>query len=274
MRFLMSTDILADLRKSLWRRSTHLRADEFIIRGVWDFMMLSQPNSADRIFTESGCLVATSGLGFSFRTSSQSVPIPDSFIGRDGRRVVAGDRAMQVATLDACYAVFPQNPIREHILEGDTTSKSIQRARIVCNEVELIADRLAIRKPSVLMIGVVGKITEQLWDCGMTPVLSDIDPRIVGTMVAGAEVHHGRLNPRLIPECDIVLATGMSITTGTINEILEVTRRFAKPLVMFAQTGSNFAEEYLALGIDSVLSEAFPWYNMPGRSIIRIFRRG
>lgn len=270
----MATDILADLRKSLWRRSAHVRADEFIIRGVWEFMMHSQPNLAERIFTESGCLVATSGLGASYRASSQSVPIPDSLIGQDGRRVVAGDRAMQVATLDACYAVFPQNPIREHILEGDTTSKSIQRARIVCNEVELIADRLAIREPSVLVIGVVGTIAEQLWDCGMTPVLSDVDPRIVGTMVAGTEVHHGGLNRRLIRGCDIVLATGMSITTGTLNEILEVKRRFAKPLVMFAQTGSNFAEEYLALGIDSVLGERYPWYNLPGQSVIRVFRRG
>jgi hypothetical protein len=235
--------------------------------------MRSQPNSNERTFTESGCLVATSGLGASFRAGSQSVPIPDSLTGQDGCQVVADDRALQVAILDACYAVLPQSPTEDHVLNGDTVSKSIKRARIVRNEVELIADHLAISKSSVLMIGVVHTIAEQLCDAGMKTVLSDLDPRIVGSMVAGAKVYHGSMNVHLIRECDIVLATGMIITTETFDEILAVARQYAKPLVMFAQTGSNFAEEYLALGIDSVVAERYPWYCLPGQSVIRVFRR-
>ncbi|HUW12898.1 MAG TPA: DUF364 domain-containing protein [Anaerolineae bacterium] len=267
------TDILAYLRVSLLRRSACALDDEFVIRGVWDFTMRSQPNSTERTFAESGCVVATYGLGASFRAGSQSVRIPDSLMARDGRQVVVGDRALQVAILDACYAVLPQNPNEEHILEGDTVSKSSQRAGIVCDEVKLIATSLAIGKPSVLMIGVVHTIAEELRKESMTPVLSDLDPRIVGSTVAAAEVHHGGLNRCLIRACDIVLATGMTITTATIDEIVAAAAEYAKPLVVFAQTGSNFADEYLALGIDTVVAERYPWYSLPGQSVIKVFRR-
>jgi hypothetical protein len=250
-----------------------MRADEFAIRGIWNFTMQSQPNSNERIFTESGCLVATSGLGASFRPASQLIPIPDSLTGQDGRQVVADDRAMQVAILDACYAVLHQNPTDEHILDGDTVGKSIQRAQIVCAEVELIADRLAIHKPTILMIGIVQTIVKQLQGSGMMTVLSDLDPQCIGNIIAGAEVHDGKLNQQLIRDCDIILATGMTIATATLDEIVATAKQYSKPLVMFAQTGSNFAKEYVALGIESVLAEHYPWYSVPGRSVIGVFRR-
>jgi hypothetical protein len=266
-------DILLHLKEILLKKTTDMQADEFVIRGIWNFTMQSQPNQAERIFTESGCLVATSGLGASFRPASQSVPIPDSLTGQDGRQVVADDRGLQVAILDACYAVIPQTPIETYVIEGDTVRKSTQRARIVCKEVELIANRLAISKPTVLMIGIVHTIIEQLQESGMITILSDLDQRLIGHGMAGAEIHDGRLNPLLIPDCDIILATGMTITTETLGTIVGSARKFNKPLVIYAQTGSNFAEEYIKLGIDSVLAEQYPWYCIPGQSTIKVFRR-
>jgi hypothetical protein len=251
-----------------------MQSDEFTIRGIWNFTMQCQPNSNERIFTESGCLVATSRLGASFRVGSQLAPIPASLIASDGRQVEeVDDRAMQVAILDACYSVLPHKaPIAEHILDGDTVGKSIQRAQIVCAEIELIKDRLAISKPTVLMIGIVQTVVKRLQDSGMMTILSDLDSRIIGSRIAGIEVQDGKLNQSLIHDCDIILATGMTITTATLDEIVATAKQYSKPLVMFAQTGSNFAEEYINLGIDSVLAEHYPWYSVPGRSVIEVFR--
>jgi hypothetical protein len=268
------TDILLHLQESLLRKTANMRADEFVIRTVGNFLMQCQPNSNERIFTEPCCLVLTTyGLGVSFLPASQLVPIPDSLIGQDGRQVVTDNRAMQVAILDACYAVLCQTPIDEHILNGDTVSKSIQRAKIVCSEIELIRDQRAISKPTVLMIGVVQTIVKQLQDSGMITILSDLDPQLIGNRIAGVEVQDGKLNRSLIHDCDIILATGMTITTATLDSIVDSARQYSKPLVMFAQTGSNFAEEYIALGIESVLAEHYPWYCFPGQSNIQVFRR-
>jgi hypothetical protein len=266
-------DTLSYLREILQRKSTYLPTEKFIIRGIWNFTMRCKPNSGERTFAESGCLVAASDLGMSFRVGSRSAPIPDSLIGQDGRLISVTDRAMQVAILDACYAALPQMPVEEHTFEGDTVCKSIKRTQIVCDEVKLIANRLAIMHPTVLMIGVVNKIAEALHDCGMKILLSDLDRRVVGSTVSGIEIQNGEQNRQLIQDCDIVLATGMTITTKTLDQILDTTKRYRKPMVMFAQTGSNFAEEYLTLGIEGILAEHYPWYSMPGRSLIKVFRR-
>jgi hypothetical protein len=45
-------------------------------------------------------------------------------------------------------------------------------------------------------------------------------------------------------------------------------------LLLFAETGANFGEEYCrTMGIDTVVSEPFPFYIFQGTSTIEVHRR-
>jgi phosphoserine phosphatase len=67
----------------------------------------------------------------------------------------------------------------------------------------------------------------------------------------------------------------MTMTTSTLDEIVDRVKAAGKKLVLFAATGCYFAEEYCrTFGIDSVVSEPQPQYMYQGTSHIEIYRKG
>lgn len=267
--------VLRILRDNLLLKTASRDAEDFRIRGIWDFNMRVQPRPGERVFSEPGYLVATSGLGTSFRSrnSSQSTNEFDNLIGKDGRNVLVEDKALQVAILDACYAVLSKKSSEEFILLGDTISKASQRAVIVSNEVKRVAEKYSINNARVLMIGVVNTIVDELNESGFSTTLSDLDQVLIDESKSNKlPVQHGDKNEMLIPECDILLVTGMALATSTLDGVIESAIKNKKPIVVFAQTGSNFADEYLKLGVESVIAEHYPWYCIPGRSDISVYR--
>ncbi|MGD8628540.1 MAG: hypothetical protein PVH52_05625, partial [bacterium] len=68
--------------------------------------------------------------------------------------------------------------------------------------------------------------------------------------------------------------TGMALTTDALGDIIDVCKQHDTRLVIFAETGAHFGEEYCrTLGVDSVVSEPFPFYIFQGMSRIEIYRR-
>ncbi len=66
----------------------------------------------------------------------------------------------------------------------------------------------------------------------------------------------------------------MTLTTHAAGDIVDVCREHDTKVVMFAETGANFGEEYCqTIGIDAVVSEPFPFYIFQGMSRIEIYRR-
>lgn len=265
-------DIIKILREILINKTTSFSPEEFTIRGIWDFNMRSQPRDGERVFTESGYLVATSGLGASFRQQESSQNI-DGLIGEDGRYISINDKALEVAILDACFSSVPKEPSEKFVLLGDTVSKASQRASIVSREVKKIAEKYSINDAKVLMIGVVQTIVEEMEKEGLSTILSDLDPNLLNKeKEVGNPINNGNQNQELIPKCDIILVTGMTLATSTLDEIITTAMKYNKPVVVFAQTGSNLANEYLALGVETVVAEHYPWYCVPGKSTIETFR--
>lgn len=184
------------------------------------------------------------------------------------------DHAFRVALLDACYSALPHEAQQEFVLEKDTIRKANSRARIIADEVMSIAESLSLHKPKVLMIGYVKAITDRMQQQGMHVIASDLDKNLIGKALGAQDlIHDGNCNRDLISKCDIVLMTGLTITSSTIDGIMEAARANSKPVVVFAQTGSNFAHAYLDFGITTAIAENFPWYSIPGRSTIRVYRR-
>jgi hypothetical protein len=251
--------------------------DDYAIRGIWNFDMRAQPNPHERVFTESGCLAASPhgwGTSFSFGTRECDV---GAAVGQDGRFVFVDDVPAQIAILDACYAtmlktkqILSGTERIERVIEGDINLKAIARADIVSNEVDRLARLQKAGTPTVLMIGVVQMIVESMKKRGLEVLCTDMDEALLET---DNGVRHGSENMQLMQESDAILATGMVLATSTADEIIQTARKLSVPLILFAQTGSNFAEEYLRLGVDTVISENYPWYCMPGASKITIHRK-
>ena len=268
----MTNKTLEIIKNNIIEKSKNIPDEHFLIKWIWNFDMKAQPNINERIFTESGLIVATSGLWTSFYMPQEEVIINDSLIWKDGRYIKTDNVALQVAILDSCYAIIPSKPNKEYVLNGDTTSKSIERAKIIVEEIKLILKWLNTDNPSILMIGVVKAIIKELSDNNINPILSDLDNNIINAQVKNFKVIDWNSNIDLIKKVDIILMTGMTISTSTIDEILLNAKKQNKPVVIYAQTGSNFAQEYIRLWVKTVISEAYPWYCFPWSNKINIYR--
>lgn len=251
--------------------------EEYAIKGIWNFDMRAQPNPNERVFTESGCLAASPhGWGASFSFGARECDV-DTLVGQDGRFAFVNDVSVQIAILDACYAtmlktkqILSGTERIELVVEGDINTKAITRADIVSGEVDRLARLKRVDIPTVLMIGVVQMIVESMKKRGLEVLYTDMDEALLKT---DGGVRHGSENLQLMQESDAILATGMVLATSMVDEIIQTARKLSVPLILFAQTGSNFAEEYIRLGVDTVISENYPWYCMPGASKITIHRK-
>lgn len=58
---------------------------------------------------------------------------------------------------------------------------------------------------------------------------------------------------------DAVVATGMTLSNGTFDDILRRCRDRGVPLVVYAQTGSAVAREFLGSGVTALSAEPFPF---------------
>ena len=66
----------------------------------------------------------------------------------------------------------------------------------------------------------------------------------------------------------------MTIATDSLELIVEEARKAGTKLLIFAETGAYFAEEYCrTIGVDAVVSEPFPFYIFQGASTIEVYRR-
>jgi hypothetical protein len=67
----------------------------------------------------------------------------------------------------------------------------------------------------------------------------------------------------------------MTLATDSLDLIISEARQAGTKLLIFAETGANFGEEYCrTLGVDTVVSEPFPFYIFQGLSTIEVYRNG
>lgn len=267
-----------DVLKLLHERALELsqgRSDEdFEIRGLWKTDLMFRPNANERTFDFTYVLAQTVGQGCSY--CNPSVTLDESLIGMDARSAVAGDIGLEVAILDAVFTAFRGTPAVSHTITGTSVEKTPMRTKVVADEVAYqIArcDSLKGAKPTILNIGVVGNFIKEFAFRGYDVLATDFDVNLVGNQINGVPVSDGDETIDLIGRADVAVATGMTLATRTLGDIIETCQKHGTRLVLFAETGANFGEEYCRLGIDAVVSEPFPFYIFQGTSVIDVFRR-
>lgn len=63
----------------------------------------------------------------------------------------------------------------------------------------------------------------------------------------------------VLAQADLVIATGMTLSNGSFDRIVEVARARGIGLVVYAQTGSAIAPRFLGHGVAAVSAEPFPF---------------
>ncbi|NUR98589.1 MAG: hypothetical protein HOV67_25455 [Kribbellaceae bacterium] len=69
----------------------------------------------------------------------------------------------------------------------------------------------------------------------------------------------------VIDAADAVVATGMTLSNGSFDVLLQSCRKQRKPLAIYAQTGSAVARAFLGNGVTALSAEPFPFSQFSSR---------
>ncbi|MER7111844.1 Rossmann-like domain-containing protein [Streptomyces sp. NPDC000229] len=106
----------------------------------------------------------------------------------------------------------------------------------------------------VALIGVVNPLVAAIRDQGGVPLPCDFNLR---TTNWGDPVTDDMA--QVLAGADAVVATGMTLSNGSFDVILDHCRKHEMPLVVYAQTGSAVARAFLGAGLTALSAEPFPF---------------
>ncbi|QPP10189.1 hypothetical protein G4Z16_31420 [Streptomyces bathyalis] len=160
---------------------------------------------------------------------------------------------VRIAALDAYLS-----HVRPHRTSGDAepftlpTGTPERRARA---RDAAVAGLLEVEPGArVALIGVVNPLIEAIRDQGGVCLPCDLNLR---TTQWGEPVSDDMTE--VLGQADAVVATGMTLSNGTFDLIIEHCRQQDVPLVVYAQTGSSVARAFLHSGVTALSAETFPF---------------
>lgn len=267
--------ILDRLKDSI--KNSNISEDQLIIRGLWSVDCLFKPNVKERTFNYKFIVAQTIGQGCAYSmVKDYDVKYLEELMGKNYLALKLDDTALEVAILDAIYSTLQREPDDVVELSGTSVDKAEERAKLVAREAMGLINKRNLKgeRPLVLNVGVVGNIIKELLDQDIDVVGADFDSEIIGKKLFGkAEIIHGSNTLEMVKKCDVAIITGMTLTTNTLDDIINTAREHNTKLVMFAETGSNLGDFYVENGVDCVVGEPFPFYIFQGKNTINIFRK-
>jgi len=268
-------DIVEQLNNIALIKSKNQKPDKYIIKGVWDTNIFLKPNKDEVLFSTPFIMVQTTGVGCCYH--SKRVKLSNKLIGKDARFASYPDLYTTIAALDSIFSNFKKSPSNRYVLEGSPLSKIMKRTRIITTSVLECLYELSGKKKnySVALVGAVGNFIKSINKYhNINIYVSDLDRLLRPRRIHGIKINNGHKTLENIKRTDVTLVTGMTLATNSLEDILKTVNEYNKKLIMYAQTGANFASEYLKMGIDVVIAEYFPFYVFPGKSIIEIYNKG
>ncbi|MFE1905255.1 Rossmann-like domain-containing protein [Streptomyces gardneri] len=162
-------------------------------------------------------------------------------------------RPLRIAALDAYLS-----EVRPHRTAGEaepvTLPTGTPEVRAKARDAA-IADLLDIEEGAeVGLIGVVNPLVAAIRERGGRPLPCDLNLRTTqwGDPVT-ADMHE------VLERAEAVVATGMTLSNGSFDTILDRCRSRGIPLVVYAQTGSAVARAFLGSGVTALSAEPFPF---------------
>lgn len=166
---------------------------------------------------------------------------------------------VRIAALDAYLAsVEPHHaaPGAEEVVLPAGTPDVRARARDAA-----VAGLLDVRDGTkVALIGVVNPLVDAITARGGTCLPCDFNLR---QTASGLPV--SRDMTEVIDAADAVVATGMTLSNGSFDVLVDRCREQGKPLAVYAQTGSAVVRSFLGSGVTALSAEPFPFSQFSSR---------
>ncbi|MET9674581.1 DUF364 domain-containing protein [Streptomyces sp. NPDC006482] len=165
-------------------------------------------------------------------------------------------RPLRIAALDAYLS-----EIRPHRVAGE--AGDAERVVLPTGTPEVraqardaaIAGLLDIEEGAkVGLIGVVNPLVAAIREAGGHPLPCDFNLKTTqwGDAVT-TDMHE------VLDRAEVVVATGMTLSNGSFDTVLERCRSRGIPLIVYAQTGSAVARAFLGTGVTALSAEPFPF---------------
>lgn len=178
-------------------------------------------------------------------------------------------------SLDALIADAPL-PVRIAALDAYLASVEPHHAAAGAEEVVLpagtpdvrarardaaVAGLLDVRsRTKVALIGVVNPLVDAITERGGICLPCDLNLR---ETASGLPV--SRDMAAVVDAADAVVATGMTLSNGSFDVLLDRCRQQEKPLAVYAQTGSAVVRSFLGSGVTALSAEPFPFSQFSSR---------
>jgi uncharacterized UPF0146 family protein len=264
-------------------RAAALPVDLFRLIALWSVTFLVQAEASERKTRYTMRIAQSEGYG---RSGGHGPGLPDpdpDLVGEDTRRILKERRwrhnADRAAIADLVIGQVSR-PADERIVLDDTLhGKYVMRTKIFADEAERVLQRRAavhrkIDRPRVLVVGATAGILDALARRGLDVCATDLSPDVVGQTLGGIPVLDGKTaTPRLMEDADLTIVTGLSLTNGTLPELMSLAKTHNTSTIIWAITGKNFGHYYTEHGVDSVISDPSPFLLLPGPATIAIWRQ-
>jgi putative heavy-metal chelation protein len=254
-----------------------LPVEDMRIEGAWLLHLNYQPFAKERLFQYDVALVQVQATGAAY-SAYEGIHKSElnALVGNDAREMITEEYSpVNIALLDAMFASLSPKADEEFLISGK--NKASQRADIICNEVQnMCRKKLIPERPGVVNVGAIGCIIEKLKNKNMLVTATDLDENIINKELCGVNIADGALHTdELVAEADLAIITGMTISNGSLPEIIKTAKENNTKIMIVAETGAGFGRAYCELfGVDIVVSEPYPFYIFNCHSEIKIYRKG
>lgn len=160
-----------------------------------------------------------------------------------------GPLPLRIAALDAYLAELrPHDGERVMLPAGTPEVRAHARDAAIAGLLDIAPGA------KVALIGVVNPLVAAIRERGGECLPCDYNLRTTqwGDTVAQAMTE-------VLDAADAVVATGMTLSNGTFDEIVRRCRERGVPLVVYAQSGSAVARAFLGAGVTALSAEPFPF---------------
>jgi uncharacterized UPF0146 family protein len=260
-----------------------LPVESFRLLALWSVTFLVQAEPSERKARYTMRIAQSEGYGRSGGLGS-GPPEPDpDLVGEDARRILRERRYRndtdRTAIVDLVLGQVSRPADAQVVLDDTVHRKYVERTEIFADEAEWVlrgrdAHHRKADPPRVLVVGATAGILDALVRRGFDVSATDLATDVVGQTLAGLLVQDGRTaNLQLMKDADLAIVTGLSLTNGTLSDLMSAAKTHNTSTIIWAITGKNFGHYYTDHGVDSVISDPSPFLLLPGPATIAIWRR-
>jgi hypothetical protein len=248
-------------------RHENLRIDNIIIGKT-----LYTMKNCDTVFMDMNfCLVLLeNSYGFAYFQEEIDYTI-SKYVNKEIPDVLNEDIPLylKVALTDALYCQINKDAQTktQSFFKGNLREKAKARAEKLMSWVPT--------ESNALLFGAVTEIIEEAKNKNVYLEVFDLEPQKVGLEFSGTHIELGSSNDLLekMKKADYLITTAMIFVTDTADEIFKLANENNVKIIMYMESGSNFGQQILEMGADSVLAEYFPYYDFFGDTRYSIFEK-